>query len=172
MKHDFVMPIAVLTIICIVVAGALALMNSFTAPVIDAAAADRAFVSMTQKIPDATGFTPVSTDGLPRAIRAVYSTDNNVGYIFIISVNGFSGEIRVMCAIDNDGRIVSSSTLQHTETQGIGTILDQASFTGQFDGKDESLDDVFTVTGATISTAAYKNAIREAFAAFDIVTGG
>jgi len=171
-KKDFVLPIVVLTLICIVVTGALAMMNNVTAPIIQQAAEERAFQAMSNKIPQATGFVPVEHDGLPRAIRAAYRTENDVGYVFIVSVNGFSGEIRVMSGVDNDGRIISSSTLHHTETQGIGTILDQDSFTSQFDGKDINLEGIAAVTGATISTVAYIEAVRYALEAMELIRGG
>jgi len=172
MKKDFVMPIAVLTVICLVVTGALALMNSVTAPVIEAAAAGRAFASMNEKIPHATGFIPLETDSLPRTIRAAYKAENDAGYIFIVSVNGFSGEIRIMAAVDSEGRIIRSSTLQHSETQGIGTVIEEEFFIGRFDGLDSELEGISAVTGATVTTAAYINAIREAFEAFEIIRGG
>ena len=167
--QDFIKPIFVLFSICLVVSGALALMNSFTSPVIEAAAAERAIISMNQKIPHATGFVPIDREGLPSNIREAYGTENNVGYIFIVSVNGFSGEIRVICAIDPDGNIIKSSVLAHTETQGIGTIIDQGYFVDRFDGKDSRLEGISAVSGATISTVAYINAIRHAFEAFEIV---
>ena len=172
MKKDFVLPIVALTLICAIATGALALMNNATAPIIEAAASERAFAAMSEKIPEATGFIPIETDGLPRTIRQAYRTENDVGYVFIVAVNGFSGEIRVMCGIDNDGRVIGSSTLQHTETQGIGTILDQYSFTSQFDGRDINLEGISTVTGATISTVAYVDAIRDALIAMEIIKEG
>jgi len=147
-------------------------MNGVTHPIIEAAAAERAVTAMNEIIPHATGFVPIDDEGLSRSIREVYGTENDVGFIFIVSVNGFSGEIRIICGIDPDGRIISSMVLQHTETQGIGTIIDEPSFTGQFDGKDGGLEGISAVTGATISTVAYMNAIREVFEAFEIVTGG
>lgn len=165
------MPIVVLLLICVVVTGALALMNNVTAPIIEAAAAERAFVAMNEMLPQASGFVPVVDEVFPRTIRAVYQTENNVGYIFIVSVNGFSGEIRVMCAIDHDGRLVGSTALSHSETQGIGTVVDMESFTGQFVGAYSGLEGVYAVTGATISSRAYMDAVREAFVAFDLVRG-
>lgn len=169
MRKNFIMPILVLSLICLVVTGALAMMNSVTQPVIEAAASERAYASMAEKISHATGFERIYAEGLPRSIRSVYRTTNDVGFIFIISVNGFSGEIRVICGVDPDGNIISSSALQHTETRGIGTILDQSSFTVQFDGKDSRLEGVYAVSGATISTQAYINAIRDALKAFELV---
>jgi len=170
MKKDFIAPILVLSIICLVVSGALSLMHDLTHPVIEAAASERAYIAMNEKIPHATGFEELDTEGLPRTIREAYATENNVGYIFIVSVNGFSGEVRVICAIDPEGRLIRSGVLQHTETKGIGTIIEQDTFLNRFDGKDNRLDGISAITGATISTNAFINAIRDAFEAFELVT--
>jgi len=170
-KDDFIKPIAILTIICLVVSGALAMTNGVTAPIINEAAAVRAQLAMEAIIPHATGFEQVSHDEFPRAVREAYKTENDVGYIFIVSVNGFSGDIRVICGIDSDGLIISSSTLSHTETKGIGCILDEERWNGPFSGKDAQLDGISAVTGATISTVAYMNAILAAFDAFELIRG-
>jgi len=149
-------------------------MDSVTSPVIAADAARRAQAAMIEKIPDATGFDPLDLndfEGLPDGIREVYRTTNDVGYIFIVAVSGFSGDITVICGIDTEGRIIASSTLSHTETKGIGTIIEQESFLNPFKGVDNRLEGIDTVTGATISTRAYIRAITDIFIAFDIVTG-
>jgi len=166
------MPLLVLTMICLVVSGALALMDSVTHPIIVSAAAERAQAAMIDSIPSATGFEPIepdSFDRLPATIKEMYKTTNDVGYIFIAAVNGFSGDITVICGVDSDGRIISSSTLSHTETQGIGTILEQESFLEPFEGLDSRLEGIDTVTGATISTRAYISAIEDILQAFEII---
>ena len=166
------MPLLVLTLICVVVSGALALMDGVTQPAILSTAAERADAAMVANIPHATGFEPVelsSYDGLPATIREIYTTTNDVGYIFIAAVNGFSGDVVIICGIDNDGRIINTSTLSHTETKGIGTIIEQESFLGQFVGADNRLDGVDTVTGATISTRAYIHAITDIYEAFEVI---
>jgi len=170
-KDDFIKPIAILTIICLVVSGALSLTNGVTAPIINAAAAERARIAMEAIIPHATGFQQVENDSFPRAVREAYKSENDVGFVFIVSVSGFSGDIRVICGIDPDGKVISSKTLSHTETKGIGCILDEERWTVPFDGKDSQLEGISAVTGATISTVAYMNAIREAFVAFDLIRG-
>jgi len=172
MKRTYVMPLLVLTLICLVVSGALALMEHLTSPIIISAAAERAQEAMNAKIPAAEEFIPVELDdfdGLPDTIREVYRTSNDVGYIFIAAVNGFSGDITVICGLDNDGRILACSTLSHTETQGIGTILEQESFLAPFKGLDSQLEGIDTVTGATISTRAYIHAIEDIFTAFEVI---
>ena len=171
-KKTYIMPLLVLTVICLVVSGALAFMDSVTSPVISAAAAERAQEAMGEKIPNATGFDSIqlsNIDGLPASIREVYKTTNDVGYIFIAAVNGFSGDITVICAVDPDGKIIGTSTLSHTETKGIGTILEQESFLSPFKGLDDRLEGVDTVAGATISTRAFIHAIDDIMVAFSLV---
>ena len=166
------MPLLVLTLICLVVSGALALMNSVTQPVIAIAAAYRTEASMFDIIPEATGFEQIELDrydGIPVTIVEAYRTTNSVGYIFIAAVHGFSGDITVICGLDADGRIIATSTLSHTETKGIGTIIEQAVFLDTFKGTDSRLEGVNTVTGATISTRAYIHAIDDIMAAFYII---
>jgi len=173
MRRTYVMPLLVLTVICLVVSGALAFTDSITNPVITAAAAERAQEAMAKKIPDATGFELIDlshiSGDLPSSIKEIYRTTNGIGYIFIAAVNGFSGDITVICGIDPTGRIISCSTLSHTETRGIGTILEQESFLGPFSGLDNSLEGIDTVAGATISTRAYIHAIEDIFKAFHII---
>ena len=172
MKKTYVMPLLVLTLICLAVSTALAFMNRATEPLIVSAATERAFEIMNVKIPDATGFEPVEfhdLDGMPASIREIYKTSNDVGYILIAAVNGFSGDITVICAVRNDGTIISTSTLSHTETKGIGTIIEQESFLSPFQDADRSLEGIDTVTGATISTRAFIHAIDDILTAFEIV---
>jgi len=169
MKRTYVMPLLVLTLICLVVSGALALTDSITSPIVAEAAAERAQEAMIKIIPDADGFEPVdfdSIDGIPASIREIYRTTNDVGYIFIAAVNGFSGDITVICGVATEGTIIESATLSHTETKGIGTILEEDSFLVPFHGLDESLAGIDTVAGATISTRAYIHAIEDILVAF------
>jgi len=173
MKRTYVMPLLVLTVICLVVSAALAFVDGVTGPEIEAAAAKRAQESMKAKIPDATGFEYIELsyiDGLPASIREIYRTTNGIGYIFIAAVNGFSGDITVICGVDPGGKILATSTLSHTETKGIGTIIEMDSFLSPFKGLDSSsIGTIDTVTGATISTRAYIHAISDILEAFHLV---
>ena len=167
------MPLLVLTIICLVVSAALAFMDSITSPIVAEAANERAQEAMIKIIPDAEGFEFIDlsyVEGeLPASIREIYRTTNGKGYILIAAVNGFSGDITVICGITPDGNIIESSTLSHTETKGIGTILEEEAFLKPFSGLDNNLEGIDTVAGATISTRAYIHAIEDIFTAFRLV---
>lgn len=171
MKKDFVLPILALTLICLLISAALAFTNSFTAPVIEKAAAERAEAARSEVIPAADSFELITVDGLPATVKEVYKTTNNVGYIFMLTAAGYGGDISIICGIAPDGSIIATKTLQQTETKGLGTKITEEPFAGQFPGKDASLSGVDAITGATISSKAYINAIKDAFTAYDIVKG-
>jgi electron transport complex protein RnfG len=173
MKNEFVMPIIVLSLVCLFVSGALAVVNEFTLPVIQKAAIERAIQARMKIIPSADGFELLDINlqaaGIPKTITEIYRTTNNTGYIFMISVQGFEGEIKLICGIDNDGKIIKTATLAQTETKGIATPVFENPHESQYIGKDKNLDGIIGVTGATISSNAYRTGIRDALFAFEFV---
>jgi len=165
-------PILVLTLICLIVAGVLSITNSFTAPVIAEGAAQRESDVRKAVLPDADGFEAVDIAGLPPSVTEVYKATNGVGYVFSLSVNGYGGNIIILCAIGEDGKIVHNSVTEQSETQGLGSRVAGAPFQDQFIGKDAgSLSSIDTISGATISSKAYLRAISDAFTAFDTIAG-
>lgn len=169
MKNDFVLPVIVLGLICLVMAGALAFVNDVTGPNISKAAAERAELAMREIIPQADEFIPLDLEkeGLPETIREAYATSNNTGYIFITAASGYGGDITVICGIDPMGVIIKSLTLSHTETKGISDPV--FNMQPEYIGKDVNLSGVDAIAGATISSNAYRNAILYAFEAFESV---
>ena len=167
MKNDFVKPILVLSLICLVISGALAFTNSVTDPVILQASAERENNARYEMIPEADGFESLDIDGLPATISEVYRATNDVGYIFMISTSGYGGEMKIICAIDSGGKLIRNKTLDHTETKGLGAKVEDAPFADRFNGKDSALEGVVAISGATISSTAYINAIKDAFVAFE-----
>lgn len=175
MFKEYVKPLLVLTAICLVLSGALAGVNSLTEPLIAEASAERAAEAMRSILPEATGFVEIEHDfpeDMNKSVREAYKSENDVGYVFIASTNlGYSGEIRIICAVDNDGKIIDVQPLSHSETQGIGTVIEEDSFLSQFRGADYTLSGVDTVTGATISTRAFIGAVDGVMNVFDIIQG-
>lgn len=171
MKKDFVMPIVVLTLICLVMTAALAFTNSVTEPKITADKAARAEAARTEIIPEAEGFELIEIDGLPEGVTEAYKSTNDVGYVFMVTASGgYGGDIKLICGVSAEGKIIASKTLEHSETKGIGTlVVDSDDFSGQFIGKDSTLEGVSAKTGATYSSAAYTGGIKAALEAYDIV---
>ena len=85
-----------------------------------------------------------------------------------------SGEyIIVRVSINPDGKIIDCLTVFEAETDGLGDACANESFYGQFDGKTEgNYTEIDAISGATLTTNGYKQAIERAFAAFNILNGG
>ena len=165
-------PILVLTTICLVVTGAIALMNDITYPVIKEANARRTITTMNEIIPDASDFVNIKSDNLPPSIIEAYRVADDSGYIFIVSSNGFGGNMKVICGVNANGEIIEVRALQHFETKGLGDYIENRSFTGQFDGKNiNQLSEIDSVTGATITFNAFIHAVEDALNAFSIIRG-
>lgn len=165
MKKDFIAPILVLTLICLAVSGALVVGNTITQPMIAKASLERAEKARKEIIPSADGFVPLDVKDLPKTITEVYRTTNHTGFIFMIATPGYGGDITLICGIDLSGRILKSVTLAHSETKGLGTLVFDKE--NEYEGKDQNLEGIDAVTGATITSVAYQKGIRDAFEAFD-----
>ena len=165
-KADFVMPIVVLMLICLVMSGLLAATNFITEPIISAGDAQRAEQARIDALPAADGFTKL--DYTAPEGSTVSEVTNGAGYVFMLKTTGYGakGSLQIICSIDADGKIVNTATLGHDETPGLGTKVTEAAFAGQFSGVDASMSGVDTISGATISSSAYVRAIADAFAAF------
>ncbi len=172
---DIIKPIIVLASICLVVTAMLAYVNYLTDPVIIRAEEEAAAEARCEVLSKAKDFEKLDIDGLPDGVTEVYkgSADNKLcGYVILMQSKGYGGLIKLICGIAPDGRIESVKTLSHSETSGLGTkAVDNGSgYREKFAGKTaQSYNDVDTVTGATISSTAYKKAIGLAFEAFGMI---
>ena len=173
MKQDFVMPIGVLTLICLVCAALLAFLNGVTSPIIQATETRIAEEARNEVLPDAGGFTEVDVD-LPAdsVVTAVYAANNGSGYVFMITGNGYGGKgtMKLITSVDADGKIIATKTLSHSETAGMGSKTADEPWRSQFTGVSaDTLSGVDTISGATISSTNYLNSMRAVFEAFALI---
>lgn len=172
-RADFVAPILVLTLICLLCSAILAFTNNVTAPIIEETEASIAAAARKDVLPEADDFTELSVElGEDSFVTAVYKANNGAGYVFMITCDGYGGKgtMNLICGIGADGKLVGTKTLSHKETAGLGSKTADDDFRGQFVGQDASLSGVDTITGATFSSNYYIEGIRSAFAAFDLVS--
>ncbi len=172
---DTVKPIAVLAGICLVVTALLAYINLITSPIISAAEEKAASEARSEVLAEANGeFEKLEDVELPEGVTEAYRGSGNSGYVFMLSQKGYGGEIKLICGIKSDGSIEAIKTLSHSETSGIGSkVVDNGSgYRDKFKGKTEDdYSEVDAISGATISSTAYKKAIASAFEAYDMVKG-
>jgi electron transport complex protein RnfG len=93
-----------------------------------------------------------------------------VGFVFVTTTTGYGGDVQIICGIGTDGKITKTATLAQSETQGISTPVFAKE--PEYVGKDKNFkDSIDVVTGATLSSNAYRGGIQAAFEAFEIVKG-
>lgn len=85
-----------------------------------------------------------------------------------------SGEhIKLKIALTADGKIISTLTTYENETDGIGDVCADPEYYEQFNGKTaEDYTKVENVGGATVTTSAYKTAVKKAFETLELIKGG
>lgn len=172
-KKDFVMPIAVLTIMCLIMSTLLAFTNDVTAPLIEEGNAARADAARMEVLPEADGFELINipAEELPGCVYEAYRATNGAGYVFMLMSDGYGGKasMSMICGIGSDGLITATKTLSHDETPGLGTKTTEQWYRDQYVGKDAALEGIETISGTTITTSYYMQAVRDAFAAYEIV---
>jgi electron transport complex protein RnfG len=95
------------------------------------------------------------------------------------SMKGFSGKIKILVGLDTTGKVINYQVLEHTETPGLGSKMNEwfrADKNRQSVlGKDLSRGalkvgkdggEVDAITGATISSRAFLDALNRAYAAY------
>ena len=172
-KADFVQPILVLTLICLITSFVLAYINGVTAPIIEATENQIAEAARAEVLPEADGFTQVDV-ALPEGsfVTEVYKANNGAGYVFMITCNGYGGKgtMKLICGMDESGSIVATKTLAHNETAGMGSKTADPDYRAQYVGKTaDTVGDVDVITGATYSSNYYLEGIRSAFEAYELV---
>ena len=171
-KTGFSLPAwAVLTVIALCAALLLSVTYQATKDVIAARAQADAAAARLALLPEADRFEAVDApDGLTEVYRALNEWGETAGFIAVLAVNGFGGEIEVTVGIDTAGCLtgVRVGGTQFSETPGLGAKAREAAFTDQFVGlaapvalsKDGGTVDA--VTSATITSRAIVLAVNTA----------
>ncbi len=114
------------------------------------------------------GFDSFETEQLDEGrFDLIYDEDSDLmGIMATVAASGYDGDINYNLALDEEGRIIGMNIVSHTETPGIGDVIERDNFQEQFIGKSyedpiTAGEDVEIITGATVSTAAMVNSIRQ-----------
>jgi electron transport complex protein RnfG len=93
---------------------------------------------------------------------------NPVGYTFVASKKGYCSTIKTLVALNNDLKVQNLKVLKHDETPGLGSLCLEDEYLNKFKGKGLSLlkldkdgGPIVAVTGATITSRAVTNSIRD-----------
>ena len=186
----FILKVAgTLTVIALVVAALLGLVNNITADKIAEIDAEKTRVSMSAVVPEGSEFTDkleISDDVAAAAaaqggkLTELYGVKNagaDAGYVMKIAASGSQGTITMMVGVDANKAITGISVVSHSETSGIGTkvmgnepnaagvpVLDQ--FIGMSGSGSLVVGKTVTaISGATVSTKGITMGANAALAA-------
>lgn len=113
-------------------------------------------------------FPDMSRYDLEDEIYIIYHDDDKAGYAFMSTGSGYGGDINIIVGLDSNFSIKEISILGQTETPGLGGKITESAFTDQFKGlsvEEVALSkedgEVDAITGATISSKAVVDAVRE-----------
>ena len=190
----FILKVAgTLTVISLVVAALLGLVNNVTADKIAEIDAANTREAMSAVVPEGSEFTDkleISQEVLDAAaaqggkITELYGVKNagaDAGYVMKISASGSQGTIVMMVGVDANKAITGISVVSHSETSGIGTkvvgnepntagvpVLDQ--FQGMSGAGSRVVGKTITaISGATVSTKGITMGANAALAAAEVL---
>lgn len=168
-----IMPSLVLGCICIVVALLLSLINSITAPIIESAQNAAANEALLVVLPEGKNFEEITLDGsYPASITKGYRADG--GFVFQANVTGKSSGLIILIGIDTEGKIVGTKVIADQETDSYDALVFPSleGTEGSYKGMDLDNFAPYLVTGATLTSKAYGEAVKAALQSFVLANGG
>lgn len=182
----FVLKVAgTLTVISLVVAALLGVVNMVTEDKIDAINAEKTNQALAAVAPEGAEFTPVELSDAAVAAASAYGTLDSMyemstgGYAMKIVASGSQGSIEMIVGVDGNKALTGVSVVNHSETGGIGTkvvnndpntagtpVLDQ--FIGMSGAGSLVVGKTVTpISGATVTTKGITAGCNAALAAVE-----
>ncbi len=106
-----------------------------------------------------------------------YADGQLIGYAVQVLPRGYGGPITLMVGLGLDGRVSDIKVVDHRETPGLGSGIEDPAWAGQFQGKKsgDSLKvnkDFDALSGATISSKGIARGVKDALEAYTLFGGG
>ena len=152
-----IMPSLVLTIVCAVVCGLLAVVNALTRDKIAQAETDKVQRSLVSVFGEGS-YTPqdVQYDG----VEQVYLSDQGIT-VYDITTDGYSkGGIRALIGIDRNGAVSAVGIVSCGETAGVGTKITAPEYLAEFCGASDADGFPDAISGATFSSKGIRAAVE------------
>ena len=165
----------VLVLICAVMATLIALTNAITAPIIKDKQEAATAGALAVVLPDGEGFEKLTlTDKYPKDVTAAYKAANGAGFVFEMNVTGKSSGLIILCGVNTEGKIVSTKVVsdQETDSYDVKVFPSVEGEGGKYNGMGLADYSEYIVSGATLTSRAYANAVKAALQAFVVANGG
>lgn len=158
-----------LTIACLVSGVIIATIQYFTVDTAQRKSIEMANKKMQKLLPSANEFKKIPAH---ENWFEAYKDKQLVAYIVPGETKGYGGILKLITAVSPDGKVISFTIKETHETPGLGDKAELPPFKDQFTGKDlahlkvtknpADKEDILAITGATITSRAVTEAVREA----------
>lgn len=168
--HELIYPTLILIIISTVVVCMMVWVNSFTRPKIEANQQRASMQAIYDLFPDGHEFKSLDKKFEPTKgvnIKNIYQSTDETKTAIVLSTNGYGGEFDILVGINEDGTIYGVRLLDNNETPGFGQKTGDPEFTDQFKDKAIGEVDADIISGATITSKAFINAVNVAMEIYD-----
>ena len=115
MTKKNIIPVVVLSAICLAAALLLSLINMLTSERIKENEAGKISESLSEVLPEGKNFEPFELDDkYPAVIKLAYQADG--GFVFQAEVKGYKDGLKILCGISSDGKIAGVTHIETNET--------------------------------------------------------
>lgn len=168
-----------LFVICAVVAIVVSTVNYYTSKVIARNTFLKEMEMLSAAMPGDYEFSEIPTAKEDTVIYEALTEDTRQGYCVKVTVNGYSGPIKLIVGFTTSCSVSAVELVSGTETPGIGTKALESSYLNSYKGFSVPIEfskdagSVSQITGATITSNAVKDGINKAMnALLDAVLKG
>lgn len=181
---EYIAPVVVLVVICLVVTGLLAIVFGKTDPVIKENSKKTADATRGELLPKAEKqfeiydgkLVSFDKDGVK--VTECYTAKNKSGMVCTVDSKSFGGTLTMMVGMNNKGELTGVKVTAHSDTPGLGTKNFEADYLKQYKGlnklnatgvKDDG--QIEYKTGASVSGSAVHYGVYAALEQFKSMGG-
>ncbi|NLO40269.1 MAG: FMN-binding protein [Ruminiclostridium sp.] len=191
MWDSIIKPTLVLFIVCVVIAGSLAYVNSITIDTIQQNTLIEQEEFRRQVLKEAQTFEQAQQKGIAEEVKGIYTGfagDDPVGYVVEVVSKGYGGAISMTVGVNMEGVITGIVIGSNNETPGLGSKATGGDFISQLSTitlndisqnalvvvkqQPKANNEVQAVSGATISSRGITKGVQAALDAVKTVKGG
>jgi len=162
-------PLLFLALVVLIAGTLLSFTNSITSPIVEKRLQQQVIDQMVDIFSNIADF-DYDEDIDIYTLFADEARTEKIGYAFLATGTGYGGDISILVGLEDAQTVKGVIVLSHAETPGVGSRATEPAFLGQFTGiaigdiafeKDGGLINSDSVTGATISSSAIINAVKQ-----------
>ncbi len=155
-------PVFIVTLVVLVSVSLLALTDNLTSSKIEEETEHEIQEMLSGMFPDMNDYK------LEEDVYLIFNGKNIIGYAYIATGKGYGGTISILVGLKDESTIQGISIISHSESPGLGARITEEAYFGQYRGIDIVESDIKAnggtidaITGATISSRAVADAVRE-----------